>query len=174
MAAKQSAGLLVYKIVDKTCQVLLLHPGGPLYAKKDFWSIPKGELEQDEDHLAAAYREFEEEVGVELPDVEPIELGSSKQKSGKVDYIWAIAADITVGELPHDTFTMEWPPRSGRIQEFVENDRAAWFTAAQAKDKVFASQRVFFDRLMERLQVENPEIQAGKPTEDDDMQPSLF
>lgn len=176
--AKHSAGLLIYKIVDKTCYVLLLHLGGPLYARKDVWSISKGEVEEGEDHLTAAYREFREEVGVELPDTEPVELGSSKKSSGKLDYIWALEADITVHELPEDMFTMEWPPRSGKMQQFVENDRAEWFTAATAETKVFASQRVFFGRLMEKLQAKDPSISAGKSnedsTEEDTSQPSLF
>lgn len=174
MAAKQSAGLLIYKLVNKTCYVLLLHPGGPLYARKDVWSIPKGELEEGEDHLEAAYREFQEEVGIRLPDVEPMELGSTKQKSGKLDYIWAIEADITVTELPEDMFTMQWPPKSGKMQQFVENDRAEWFTAATAKTKVFSSQQVFFDRLMEKLQARDASIQPGESAKEDTEQPSLF
>lgn len=130
-------------------EVLLAHPGGPLFARKDDgnWSIPKGEYDADEPALTAAYREFAEEIGVAAPEGDPVALGESEQRSGKVNSIWAIEGDLDVSEVHSNLFAMEWPPRSGRMQEFPEIDRAAWFDPDTARVKVFASQQVFLDRL---------------------------
>lgn len=148
--AKQSAGILVFRKTGSKVEVLLVHPGGPFWSKKDTWSIPKGELEEGEDRLAAAKREFAEEVGFEVPDGELTDLGEAKQ-SGKVNYIWAVEGNPDIKKFKSNTFTMEWPPKSGQEQEFPENDRAAWFDLAMAKTKVFAYLAVYIDRLAETL-----------------------
>lgn len=153
---KQSAGFLIYKF-DDGLKVLMVHPGGPLYGHLDWWSIPKGELDGDEDHLTAARREFKEEVGMYPPDGEPMSLGTSRQKNGKLDHIWALEGDIDLSKFYCETFTMEWPPRSGQYQEFPENDRAAWMVPLQARDKLFENQKVFIDRLLEALQEKYPD-----------------
>jgi predicted NUDIX family NTP pyrophosphohydrolase len=133
--------------------VLLVHPGGPLYAKKDeeVWSVPKGELDDDEDHLRAAYREFEEELGMPPPDSKPIDLGSVKLKSGKLVCVWAVEGDLELTDFKCNTFTMEWPPKSGRMQEYPECDRADWFGLDQARQKLHPGQHIFLDRLIEQL-----------------------
>ena len=148
---KQSAGLLVFRRLNDGLELLLVHPAGPIYGHKDKWSIPKGELDDGEDHLSAAYREFFEEVGIQPPAGDLIELGHSKQTNGKLNYIWAIESDLDISNFSCNTFSMEWPPRSGMVQEFPENDRAAWFDATTAQQKIFASQTVFVERLVERL-----------------------
>jgi predicted NUDIX family NTP pyrophosphohydrolase len=148
--SKQSAGLLVYKRQGGELRVLLVHPGGPIWAHRDLWSIPKGELDEDEDHLKAAYREFKEEVGVDAPKGEPIELGSAKA-GNKVNYIWALEGDVDVNKFSCNTFTMEWPPKSGKMQEFPECDRAEWFDIGAAKTKVFEAQVFFLDSLVQHL-----------------------
>jgi len=125
----QSAGILLYRHKDKSVQVLLVHPGGPFWAKKDsgVWSFPKGELKGDESALVAAKREFNEETGQKVPAGDLIPLGETKQSSGKVVYAWALQADLDAAKVKCNTFKMEWPPKSGVIREFPENDRAAWF-----------------------------------------------
>jgi predicted NUDIX family NTP pyrophosphohydrolase len=148
--AKQSAGILVFRRTADTVEVLLVHPGGPFWAKKDTWSIPKGELEADEDLLSAAVREFEEEVGFKPPEGQRISLGEAKQ-SGKTNYIWAVEGDADLKRFKSNTFTMEWPPKSGQEQEFPENDRARWFDLAAAQGKVFKNQTGFIERLAETL-----------------------
>ena len=149
--SKQSAGLLVYRSSKNGYEVLLVHPGGPFWAKKDSWSIPKGELGEGEGHIATAYREFEEETGLQPPTGPPLELGSAKQNSDKINYVWAVAGDLDVSSIKSNTFTMEWPPKSGIQQEFSEVDRAAWFDLVTAKRKLFQAQSVFIDRLAELL-----------------------
>ncbi|HTB48789.1 MAG TPA: NUDIX domain-containing protein [Verrucomicrobiae bacterium] len=161
--SKQSAGILVFRGNPRSVEVLLVHPAGPFWAKKDTWSIPKGELDEGEDHLAAAFREFEEELGMLPPAGELLELGSMKQSGGKTNYIWAVEGEFNVKLFKGNTFTMEWPPKSGQQQEFPENDRAAWFDLATAKRKLFKAQIVFIDRLAERLKIEmtpEPEQQS--------------
>jgi predicted NUDIX family NTP pyrophosphohydrolase len=148
---KQSAGILVFRRSSKAVEVLLVHPAGPIWGYKDVWSIPKGELDGDEDHLTAARREFLEELSMPPPDGELIELGQSRQSSGKVNFIWAIEGDLDLTNFASNTFTMVWPPRSGITAEFPENDRAEWFDIATAKQKVFPDQIVFFDRLAAHL-----------------------
>ena len=151
--ARRSAGILLYRLTGDGPEFLLVHPGGPFWAKRDegAWSIPKGEYEEDEDPLASALREFEEETGTLLEPGELVELGSVKQKSGKVVVAWATRGDLDVDVIHSNTFVMEWPPRSGSTAEFPEVDRAGWFDPAAARRKLVAAQAAFVDRLLERL-----------------------
>lgn len=161
--AKQSAGILVFRRQPSVIEVLLVHPGGPFWAKKDTWSIPKGELEDGEDRLAAARREFEEEVGFAVPAGELMDLGEAKQ-SGKINYIWAVEGNPDIKRFKSNTFKMEWPPKSGQEQEFPENDRAAWIDLVTAKTKVYGYLTVYIDRLAEKLGTEVTEFAvAAKP-----------
>jgi len=131
-------------------EVLLVHPGGPYWTKKDAgaWSIPKGEYEEGEDALACALREFEEELGSPPPDrSELMELGTVRLKSGKRITAWAAPGDLDADAVHSNTFTMEWPPRSGRTQEFPEIDRAGWFGLDEAREKLNPAQAAFIDRL---------------------------
>ncbi len=136
-----SAGLLMYRIQDGKLQVLLAHPGGPLFKNKDdgAWTIPKGEIESDEDLLEAAKREFEEETGV-MPTGPFIALTPIKQKGGKIVHAWAFKGDCDPGAIVSNKFTMEWPPKSGRQMEFPEIDRADFFDVAAAGRKIKAAQ----------------------------------
>lgn len=148
-----SAGLLVYRRDADAVRVLLVHPGGPYWARKDAgaWSVPKGEHADHEDPLTVAYREFAEELGQAPPDGEPEPLGEVTQPGGKVVRAWALAGDVDVSELHSNTFTLEWPPRSGRLQEFPEVDRAEWVTVADARAKLLRGQLPLLDRLVDRL-----------------------
>ena len=149
--AKYSAGILLFKRQDDRVKVLLVHPAGPLWAHKDKWLLPKGEVdERDEDHLAAAKREFLEETGSPVPEGELIDLGEAKGGS-KTNHIWTVEGEFDTETFTCNTFTMEWPPKSGNIQEFPECDRAEWFDLPTAKEKLFKSQNVFIDRLAEHL-----------------------
>jgi len=151
---KQSAGILMYKVHGGDVQVLLVHPGGPLFAKRDegFWSIPKGEYGDDEAPLAAAVRELQEETGAAIDDtMQLLELGSVKQKNGKVVIAWGAEADFDVSTLVSNTFELEWPPRSGVNREYPEIDRGEWFGVEAARAKINAAQAAFLDRLMELL-----------------------
>jgi len=145
---KRSAGLVMYRIRDGQMQVLLVHFGGPLWAKKDkgAWSIPKGEVEPDEDSLAAAKREFEEETGIK-PEGEIVPLGTIRQKSGKTVSAWAWAGDFDLGKIKSNFFSIEWPPRSGKQQQFPEIDRAEFFTLETAKEKIIAGEFELLQRL---------------------------
>jgi predicted NUDIX family NTP pyrophosphohydrolase len=149
--SKQSAGLLLHRLVDAQTEVLLVHPGGPFFARKDegAWSVPKGEYEPGEDPVSVALREFEEELGVPPPVArgELVELGSVRQKSGKVVTAWCARGDLDVSEIRSMPFTIEWPPRSGRLQAFPEVDRAEWFTLAEARVKLNRAQVELLDRL---------------------------
>lgn len=149
---KHSAGLLVFRRNADSVEVLLVHPGGPFWARKDSWSIPKGELEEDEELQSAAAREFTEETGFPPPAGELIGLGEARQGS-KLNSIWAVEGDVDLKQFKSNTFTMEWPPKSGQEAEFPENDRAAWFDLATARTKLFKYQTAFLDRLAEALQV---------------------
>jgi predicted NUDIX family NTP pyrophosphohydrolase len=142
---RQSAGLLVWRR-SPDLQVLLVHPGGPFYARKDdgVWSLPKGEVEADEDLLAAAYREFEEELGLPAPAGEPLPLGQVRQKSGKTVIAWAVEGEIDVDAVVPGLFEMPW---RGRVQSFPEVDRAGWFDLRAARLKLLAAQHPFLDRL---------------------------
>jgi predicted NUDIX family NTP pyrophosphohydrolase len=130
-------------------EVLLVHPGGPFWAKRDegAWSIPKGEYEDGEDPRACALREFEEELGTPLPATELVELGSVRQKNGKLVTAWAADGDLDASAIRSNTFTLEWPPRSGRVREFPEVDRAAWFGLEEAREKINGAQSALLDRL---------------------------
>jgi predicted NUDIX family NTP pyrophosphohydrolase len=147
---KLASGLLLFRRNDQTVEVLLVHPAGPIWSKKDVWSIPKGEHEQDEDHIGAAYREFEEELGVKPPGGELINLGSLKA-SAKENFIWALEGEIDLSQFKSNFFEMEWPPKSGQVQQFPEVDRAEWFSLDVAKNKLFKNQVGFIDRLAEHL-----------------------
>ena len=146
---KQSAGILLYRSPPAR-EVLLVHPGGPFWAKKDAgaWSIPKGEYEEGDDPRAAALREFEEELGSALPaGTELVELGTVKQKSGKRITAFAAEGDLDAETISSNTFEMEWPPRSGRMQAFPEVDRAGWFSIEEAREKLNPAQAEFLVRL---------------------------
>jgi predicted NUDIX family NTP pyrophosphohydrolase len=147
-----SAGILLYRLHDGICEVFLVHPGGPYWRGKDTgaWSIPKGELEDGDDPVAAAKREFHEETGTKLSG-ELVELGQLKQPSGKLVHAWAMQGDIDASSVKSNTFPMEWPPHSGRQQEFPEVDRAEWFTIAAAREKILPGQRGFLDQLQQLL-----------------------
>jgi predicted NUDIX family NTP pyrophosphohydrolase len=147
---RQSAGLLMYRRGDCT-EVLLVHPGGPFFRRKDagVWSVPKGEYDDDEDPISVAVREFEEETGVAPPIViaDLVELGSVIQRSGKTVFVWAAEGDVDVSDVRSNTFAIEWPPKSGRMENFPEVDRAGWFDFATAKEKLVPAQGEFIDRL---------------------------
>jgi predicted NUDIX family NTP pyrophosphohydrolase len=153
MAAKQSAGILVYRLLQQDVEVLLVHPGGPFWAKKDdgAWFIPKGEIETGEEPLDAALREFREELGMAPPAGEPRPLGTAKNKSGKLIYAWALAGDLDLTGLESNTFSLEWPPRSGKSREFPEVDRAQYFGIEQATQKMHPAELPFVQRLLEEL-----------------------
>jgi predicted NUDIX family NTP pyrophosphohydrolase len=148
---KQSAGLLLYRRGTTGVEVLLAHPGGPYWARKDdgAWSIPKGELSDGEEPLAAAQREFREEMGVEVTG-EFLALAPITQAGGKLVLAWALESGFDVAALKSNTFSMEWPPRSGRREQFPEVDRAAWFDLATAKRKILKSQAPLLDQLAAR------------------------
>lgn len=146
----RSAGLLLHRCVGGEAEVLIAHPGGPFWAHKDdgAWSIPKGEYPDGDDEWAAAQREFAEEVGLAPPAGERHDLGTARQAGGKLVTVFAVRADLDIGAAHSNTFTLEWPPRSGRLREFPEVDRVGWFTLAQARVKLLAGQRIFLDRLV--------------------------
>jgi len=150
--AKRSAGILLHRAGTDGREVLLVHPGGPFWAKRDdgAWSIPKGEYAPGDDAQAAARREFEEELGSPLPDgAELRELGEIRQHNRKIVVAWAAEGDLDARAVHSNTFEMEWPPRSGETQAFPEIDRAEWFTLAQAREKLLPAQVAFLDRLEE-------------------------
>jgi predicted NUDIX family NTP pyrophosphohydrolase len=149
---KESAGLLLYRCRAGALQVLLVHPGGPFWAKKDAgaWSIPKGEIDPDEDKQAAAIRELKEETGLTVSG-EMLALTTIRQKGHKVVHAWAVEADCDPAKVVSNTFAMEWPPRSGKTREFPEVDRAAWFGLDEARDKINPAQAALIDELAERL-----------------------
>src|SRR3954471_13014343 len=148
-AGKRSAGILLHRRRDGAHEVLLVHPGGPFWAKKDAgaWSIPKGEYEDGEDARACALREFAEELGSPPPDGELVDLGEVRQRGGKVVTAWALAGDADADAIRSNTFTMEWPPRSGTMREFREVDRAAWFALDEARERILPAQAPLLDRL---------------------------
>jgi predicted NUDIX family NTP pyrophosphohydrolase len=146
---RTSAGVLLHRATaDGVREVLLGHMGGPFWARKDdgAWSIPKGEHGPEEDPLAVAHREFEEELGSPVPAAELLPLGELRA-GGKLLRIWAGEGDLDVSAVRSNTFTIQWPPRSGRLQEFPEIDRAAWFPLDQARAKLVKGQVPFLDRL---------------------------
>ncbi len=149
--AKKSAGILMYRFAGKELEFLLVHPGGPYWAKKDkqAWSIPKGEFDEDEKPLDAALREFQEETGIEA-EGEFIELGAVRQSGGKEVHAWAVEGDCDPAAVKSNKFEMEWPPKSGRTQSFPEIDRAGWFKADTAKEKINKGQIEFIDRILKK------------------------
>ncbi len=151
--AKQSAGILMFRRLRAEPEILLVHPGGPFWARKDdgAWSIPKGLYEDGEDPLSAARREFEEETGC-VAQGEFIELGKFKQPGGKTILAWGVEGDFDVRNFRSNSFSMEWPPRSGRMQEFPEADRAAWFAPREGMRKILKRQAPILSTLLERLQ----------------------
>lgn len=156
---KRSAGILLFRRTGDgggggQLEVLLVHPGGPFWARRDAgaWSIPKGEVDPGEDERACALRELEEETGGVFPDAPPdalLPLGEVRQKSGKVVTAWALEGDLDAAAIVSNTFELEWPPRSGRLQTFPEVDRAGWFALDAAREKLLAAQTPFVDRLAE-------------------------
>jgi len=156
MAAKHSAGVLLFRRRGEGVEFLLVHPGGPFWRRKDTgaWSIPKGQIEDEEEPRACAIRELEEELGP-AAEVDPerlIELGSIRQRAGKVVDAWAVEADFDPEALDSNTFSMEWPPRSGEQQEFPEVDRAGWFEPEKAREKILPAQAELLERLLEKLE----------------------
>lgn len=149
---EHSGGILAYKYVEGKLEVMLAHPGGPFWARKDeaAWSIPKGLQETDESILDAAKREFEEETGCKI-QTDLLELGTIKQPSKKLITIFAVEMEIDVNMVKSNLFEMEWPPKSGNIQKFPENDKAQWFTIEEARKKIFKGQKGFLDRLVDIL-----------------------
>jgi predicted NUDIX family NTP pyrophosphohydrolase len=151
--AKRSAGILLFRGRGAQLRLLLVHPGGPFWAKKDLgaWSIPKGEYQEGQDPLGVARREFQEELGEPAPAGDAIELGELLQPSRKVITAFSIEGDFDPSRLKSNLFEMEWPPKSGLLQSFPEVDRAQWFTLDEAREKILPGQRPFIDRLLERL-----------------------
>lgn len=167
MSRAASAGLLLFRLRrcarGRVLQVLLGHPGGPFWAHRDegAWSIPKGEYEPTEDPLAAARREFEEELGVPVPASRFLELGAARQPSGKTVVVWAAEGDLDPVTAVSNIVELEWPQGSGRLRRFPELDRVAWFDLAAARRKLLAGQRPFLDRLVVRVRAEAPELREG-------------
>lgn len=149
---KKSAGILLYRFKNLTLQIFLVHPGGPFWSKKDTgaWSIPKGEFNGEEEPKEAAKREFKEETGKEVT-VDLITLTPRKQKSGKIIHAFAGNQDLDELKIKSNTFTIEWPPRSGKMTEFPEIDKGAWFDVPTAKEKINGSQIVFIDELLRKI-----------------------
>jgi predicted NUDIX family NTP pyrophosphohydrolase len=147
---KLSAGLLLYRAPAGVVEVLIAHPGGPFWARKDdgAWSIPKGEYDDGEDPWESAQREFSEELGLPVPAGPRVDFGAVKQPSGKVVTAFAVRGDLDITETRSNTFELESPRGSGRMREFPEVDRVGWFSVAQARAKLLKGQRVFLDRLM--------------------------
>src|ERR1043165_4515278 len=139
---KKSAGVLMYRVDKEVVEVLLVHPGGPFWRNRDegAWTIPKGEFADDEEPLAAAKREFKEELGMAPPMGNYIQLKPIKQKNGKMVHVWAVNGDFNPATLTSNTFEMEWPPKSGRMKSFPEVDRAHWFSPDVAKQKMLFGQ----------------------------------
>lgn len=153
--AKTSAGLLLYRAAaDGTVEVLLVHPGGPLWANKDAgaWSIPKGEYGPADEAAAVAEAEFAEELGRPAPPGERLELGEVTQRGGKRVCAWAVAGDVEAGAVTSNTFEMQWPPRSGTLRTFPEVDRAEWFSLDEARSRILDGQRPLLDRLQAELE----------------------
>jgi predicted NUDIX family NTP pyrophosphohydrolase len=149
MPARRSAGILLYRRAAEGTEVLLVHPGGPFWQRKDAgaWSLPKGEYEEGDDLEACARREFREELGAPLPDGPLVELGTVRLKSGKHITGFAVEGDLDVDRIESNTFELEWPPRSGRRETFPEVDRAGWFGIDAAREKLNPAQAAFLDRL---------------------------
>ena len=149
---RTSAGLLPYRRREGRLEVFLVHPGGPFWTRKDThaWSVAKGEVEQDEDLLHAAHREFSEETGLTLIGRE-IPLAAVRQAGGKLVHVWAIEADIDPAVVQSNSFPLEWPPRSGQVRQFPEVDRAAWFDLADARSKIHKGQVALLDEVISKI-----------------------
>lgn len=150
--AKKSAGILLYRRTPDGLEVLLGHPGGPFWARRDLgaWTIPKGEVDEGEDAYAAARREFQEETGV-VPGEHHTELTPRRQPSGKTIFVWAVEGDCDAAGLKSNAFSMEWPPRSGMMAQFPELDRAGWFPLDEARRRILPGQAPFLDELESRF-----------------------
>ena len=150
---KKSGGILLYRQIASNLEVMLVHPGGPFWTKKDegAWSIPKGEIEESEDPLEAARREFEEETGLAVAG-DFLPLSPLRQPGGKVVSAWAIEGDFDVSNLRSNTFSLEWPPRSGRHREFPEVDRACWFSIEEARRRILKGQEPFLSEIEQKLE----------------------
>ena len=151
--AKQSAGILVYRFKDQQLEVLLAHNGGPFFKNKDagWWSIPKGLIEDGEQPLETAKREFKEELGIDPPNGSYVELGSVRQSNNKDVHAWAVEGDLDASSIKSNKFETEWPPKSGKIQKFPEIDRAEWFKIPQARIKANKAQVLLLDRLLTKI-----------------------
>jgi predicted NUDIX family NTP pyrophosphohydrolase len=150
--SKTSAGILLYRLPPSGPEVFLVHPGGPFWAKRDLgaWSVPKGEVDTAEDLLEAAKREFLEETGQRV-DGAFIELAPVRQAGGKVVHAWAVEGEIDAASISSNTFTIEWPPKSGKMREFPEIDRGGWFALAEARAKILAGQQPLLDQLIQNI-----------------------
>ena len=170
---KRSAGILLFRKSEAGVEVFLVHPGGPFWAKKDLgsWSLPKGEFEDSEDPLTAAKREFTEETGC-VVDGAFVALGDLKQPSGKLISAWALEHDLDPAMVKSNTFPMEWPPKSGKTQEFPEVDAGGWFLLPAALEKLLKGQADFISRLAEKVGVSVPKPQDRASPEDS--QQALF
>ncbi len=155
---KLSAGLLLYRSLDGVVEVLIGHPGGPFWARKDegAWSIPKGEYTEGEDPWTVAQREFEEELGKPPPAGPRVDFAPLKQPSGKVITAFAVRGDLDLAGTESNTFELEWPKGSGRVREFPEIDRAEWFSVAQARSKLLKGQRPLLDQLLAAVEDDEP------------------
>jgi predicted NUDIX family NTP pyrophosphohydrolase len=162
--AKKSAGLLVYRLKNKTLEVFLVHPGGPFYIKKDLetWSIPKGEYEESEDPLQAAIREFREETG-QVISGDFTALTPITQKGGKHVLAWAVEGDIDETQVQSNTFQMEWPPKSGKMKDFPEVDKGAWFVVPEAMKKINPKQSGLVEELSGILEGQKKASRFNKP-----------
>ncbi|MGA5080756.1 NUDIX domain-containing protein [Streptomyces griseoincarnatus] len=151
MTTARSAGLLLFRRTGEGVEVLLGHMGGPFFARRDAgaWTVPKGEYDPEEPAWAAARREFQEELGLPPPEGEAVPLGEVRQSGGKVVTAWAVEGDLDPSSVVPGTFTMEWPPRSGRTRQFPELDRVAWFPLERARELIVSAQAAFLDRLTE-------------------------
>jgi predicted NUDIX family NTP pyrophosphohydrolase len=160
-----SAGLLLFRSTPDGLEVLLAHPGGPFWARKDdgVWSVPKGEYEEGTDALAAARREFGEETGLDVPAGEPWPLGQVTQRSGKRVTAWALEGDLDLTGASSNTFEMEWPRGSGRLAEFPEVDRVEWMSLSRASAKILAAQAPFLERLRQAVEEGGPQSPEGGP-----------
>jgi predicted NUDIX family NTP pyrophosphohydrolase len=151
-ASRRSAGILLHRRSGEQIEVLLVHPGGPFWARRDLgaWSIPKGEYLPEEDPLAAARREFQEELGTAAPDGPVADLGEIRQKGGKLVRAWALEGDLDPEEIVSNTFPLEWPPRSGKWIQVPEVDRAGWFPLQEARERINPAQVALLERLAKR------------------------
>lgn len=159
--AKKSAGILLYRLTNQILEVLIVHPGGPFWAKKDIgaWSVPKGEFGEEENPLDAAKREFEEEMGEQISG-DFIEMTPIKQNSGKTVYAFAIERDFDVNKIKSNTFKIEWPPKSGKQQEFPEIDKGEWFDYSTSKQKINEYQAAIIDELAIKLKLSEQQLRS--------------